>query len=794
MMREARELLPGLFLSMLRRLALGLLLLLVIATTAGSIVAWSTVRRWDVAVSEKFLTHRWTFPSKIYADSGVIYPGIDLAAVGFLDRVRDLGYQPVHGEVTRKGDYALNGDTLDVYFHDFSYPVNPVAGHSIRIRLAGTIVTRIEDRSSGQEIYTLESEPELLSGLYEGVWEERHLVTLQDVPPLLLHAIIDVEDQRFYVHHGVDIHGVARALWVNLRSGRTVQGGSTLTQQLMKNFFLTDERSLRRKLTEALMALIVERRFTKDEILENYINQIYLGQKGAQGVYGVWEASRFYFAKPPQDLTVGEMAMLAALIKGPNKYSPVRDPQRALRRRNYALSLMRQQDDITSEQYEAALAEPLRVAPALAEGKDAPYFVDFVRQELAHNYPAELLTSEGLQIYTSLDMNLQRLAEEVLPSGLAELEKQHPRLHADAPAEQLEGCLITIQPHTGAIKAMVGGRDYRSTQFNRCTQALRQPGSVFKPFTYLTAFEQTRHSPQPIRPTTRLDDAPFEWLFDNQVWTPANYKKRYLGEVSVREALELSLNAATARLAHEVGVAPIIETARRMGITSPLPPYPSVVLGSAEVTPFEVAQAFSVLANGGLRAAPLSITRVLDRGDQPIERNPVQLEQVIPADTAYLVTHLMEGVVDVGTAAGARKRGFKRPAAGKTGTTNDYRDAWFVGFTPELLTVVWIGFDHKRAINLAGGEAALPIWTEFMKRATAGLPASPFLPPPGVTMVRIDPASGDLATPHCPQSIEEAFYDGAEPTTPCPLHGTTPEPPAETGDGAAAAAAAQPDH
>ena len=323
---------------------------------------------------------------------------------------------------------------------------------------------------------------------------------------------------------------------------------------------------------------------------------------------------------------------------------------------------------------------------------------------------------------------------------------------------------------------MMGGRDYRSTQFNRCTQALRQPGSVFKPFTYLTAFEQTRHTPQAILPTTRLDDAPFEWAFDNQVWTPANYKKHYLGEVTVREALEFSLNAATARLAHEVGVPPIIEMARRMGITSPLPPYPSVILGSAEVTPFEVAQAFSVLANSGLRASPLSIKKVLERGGQPIERNPVQLEQVIPADTAYLVTHLMEGVVDVGTGARARKRGFKRPAAGKPGTTNDYREAWFAGFTPDLLTVVWVGFDHKRAINLAGGEAALPIWTEFMKRATAGLPASPFIPPPGVTMVRIDPMSGQLATPECTKTIEEAFYDGMEPTTQCTLH----PPPAET--------------
>ena len=431
---------------------------------------------------------------------------------------------------------------------------------------------------------------------------------------------------------------------------------------------------------------------------------------------------------------------------------------------------MLKQGDISAEQYAAAVAEPLRVAPMLNQATDAPYFVDFVRQELSQAYPSDVLTTEGLRIYTALDMHLQHLAEQALQVGLADLEKRYPRLHADKPNEQLQACLIVIQPQTGAIKAMMGGRDYRFTQFNRCTQALRQPGSVFKPFTYLTAFEQTRHADPHILPTTRIEDEPFDWAFDNQVWSPANYKKRYLGMVSVREALEFSLNAATARLAQQVGLGPILETARRMGISSPLPPYPSVVLGAAEVTPFEVAQAFSVLANSGLRAEPLSIKKVIDRGGQPIERKPVHVEQVIQPDTAYLVTHLMEGVIDYGTGHPARKRGFTRPAAGKTGTTNDYRDAWFVGFTPDLLAVVWVGFDQKRPLNLAGAEAALPIWTEFMKQATAGMPPSEFVPPPGVSLVKIDPLSGQLATPACPEPLEEAFYKGDEPTTPCPLH------------------------
>ena len=354
--------------------------------------------------------------------------------------------------------------------------------------------------------------------------------------------------------------------------------------------------------------------------------------------------------------------------------------------------------------------------------------------------------------------------------GLAALEKQYPRLRSNNPRDQLQACLIAVQPQTGAIRAMMGGRGYAATQFNRCTQAQRQPGSVFKPFTFLAAFEQSRHADAPILPTTRIEDQPFRWRFEDKSWTPANYGKKYYGTVTVRQALERSLNAATTRLAHEVGLRPIIDIARRMGIQSKLPPYPSIVLGTAEVAPFEIASAFSVLANSGLRATPLSILEVFDRHGRRVERRPVEIEQVIEPETAYLVTHLMEGVLDRGTAGRARRMGFRRPAAGKTGTTDDYRDAWFVGFTPNLLAVVWVGFDHRTDLKLAGSEAALPIWTEFMKQATAGLPSGGFTAPPGIVTVRIDPVSGQRATPRCPKAIDEAFFRGQEPSAPCPLH------------------------
>ncbi len=756
---------------MLRRLFFAALLIVGGLGAVGCIVAWDYVRQWDEVVTEKFRTHRWRFPSKIYSEGLLLYPGMELESVGFFRRLNDLGYQQVEGDLARKGEFRFaTRNRVEVFFRELPYPEGDTAARPVRIDLDGKAITRMFDLRTDEELYSVELEGSLMSGLYKDIWEERRLVTLHEVSPLLLRAIIDVEDQRFYEHHGLDVVGIARAMVVNARAGQWIQGASTLTQQLMKNMFLTSERRMERKLREALMAVIVEYRFSKTEILERYINEIYFGQRGAQGIFGVWEAARFYFAKEPHELTIGEMAMLAGLISGPNRYTPFRHPERAKARRDHALGRMLDMGDITPEQYAAAVAEPLRTKTATTPTSQAPYFVDFVRRELEASYPADVLTGEGLSIHTSLDVEMQRQAADAVRSGLEKLEKAYPRLRSQNPRDQLQACLIAIQPQTGAVKAMVGGRGYGSTQFNRCTQAKRQPGSVFKPFTFIAAFERTREGNEHILPTTRIEDRPFSWKFGDKVWTPANYKKTYLGSVTARRALEKSLNAATTRLAHEVGLSPILDVARRMGITSNLPPYPSIVLGAAEVTPFEVATAFSVLANSGLRATPLSIRDVFDRQGQRIERRPVEIEQVISPDSAYLVTHIMEGVLDRGTATRARAAGFTRPAAGKTGTTDDYRDAWFVGFTPNLLAVVWVGFDHRTDLNLAGGEAALPIWTEFMKQATAGLPPAGFKAPPGVSVVRIDPQSGQLATAQCPQTLDEAFFRGMAPRVPCPLH------------------------
>jgi penicillin-binding protein 1B len=479
------------------------------------------------------------------------------------------------------------------------------------------------------------------------------------------------------------------------------------------------------------------------------------------------------------------MATLAGIVRAPNWYAPNRHPQRATQRRNYVLQRMLELNDIAQQEYQAAVQEPVGVRISPIGVGSAPYFADLIRKELQEHYSGEMLATAGLQINTSLDMHLQRIAEETVQNGLEGLEKKYPRLRRDKPEERLQASLIAIQPQTGAIRAMVGGRDYQISQFNRATQARRQPGSIFKPIVYLAALARERERREGrFLPTSFFDDSPFTWFYGDKQWSPGNYKDEYLGRVTLRQALEMSLNAATARIAQQVGLEPIRQTAQQLGIVSPLPPYPSLVLGAAEVAPFEVAVAFSTLANQGVRVVPVTVKRVVNQEGETLDRRTIRAEQVIPPEDAYLLTHLLEGVMERGTGRSARQNGFERAAAGKTGTTNDFGDAWFVGYTPDLLAVVWVGFDHRESLGLSGGQAALPIWTEFMKRATAGQPAAQFMPPPGVTLVKIDRTTGCRATPESRRILEEAFYSGEEPDEFCqrqwyrryPIADTPPPP------------------
>jgi penicillin-binding protein 1B len=745
---------------------------LAIITSSGIVFGGWYLSRLEKTVTEKFEGAKWRFPSKVYSDSYLLYVGINLRFEELADKLRRLGYHEAQALPKARGQYRLQParGVAEIYLQDFSYPTEQFKGFPVNISFQGTVVTKIQNKMTGEELFSLELEPELITGLYDQVWEERRVVSLSEVPPIIVKAILAVEDERFYQHHGIDPLSVVRAVWVNLRSGGVVQGGSTLTQQLMKNFFLSDERTLNRKVKEAVMALIAERKYSKDEILENYLNEIYLGQRGSQGIFGVWEASQFYFSKQLSELTVGEVALLAGLIRAPNRLSPYRGLDAAIKRRNVVLAKLVDDKIITRKQYDAALRESLVHRELVKITNDAPYYVDYLRRELAENYSNEALTADGLRIFTSMDLQLQRMAERSLAEGLKKLEDAYPALRRRGEEDNLEGAIVVLRPQTGEVKAMVGGRSYQKSQFNRVFQAKRQPGSIFKPFVYLAALMSGGEGGKKFTPATMVEDSPFLWSYEGQEWEPGNYNDEYFGTVTFRRALEKSLNSATARIAREVGIKRVRDVAHRLGIQSALPVVPSLALGAGEVTPLEVAVAFSTLANNGVRTRPLTVKQVMDPNSRVLEKRDVRVEKILTPQLAFMMNHLLKGVLDRGTGDMARRWGFTRPAAGKTGTTNDYKDAWFVGYTPDLLAVVWVGFDNKAKLGLSGAQAALPIWTEFMKRATAGTPITDFVPPTGIKIVDIDPLSGQLATPNCSYVLREAFLEGGEPTLTCPLH------------------------
>jgi len=746
---------------------------LVLLTTFGIVLGAWYMRYLNEVVSAKFDGRTWEFPSRIYSDTFLMYPGVNLRPEDLNAKLLRLGYRETNSKLRASGDYRIlkREGRAEIYLHNFQYPLGSFKGFPVRLILRSNTIAKILNLQSGKEIFSLELEPELVTGLFDRTWEERRLVTLGEVPPLLTRAILSIEDERFYHHWGIDPIAVLRAFAVNMRRGGIVQGGSTLTQQLMKNFFLGSEQTMGRKIKEALMAIVAERNYSKDEILENYLNEIYLGQKGAQGIFGVWEASKFYFSKEPSQISVGEMALLAGLIKAPNRYSPYRSVKVAAARRDIVLGKMFEEGVITRVQFERSRKEVIRPREFVKLANDAPFYVDFLRKELAESYSSQVLTAEGLRIFTSLDLQLQVLAEKTLAKGLKLLERSYPHLRESGKKDRLEGAIVVIKPQTGEIKAMAGGRDYQKSQFNRVIQARRQPGSIFKPFVYLAALIYgSEDGAIRYTPATLVEDSPFTWSYEGQEWIPENYKEEYYGLVTFRKALEKSLNSATARIASEVGIKKVRDIAYRLGLQGPLPLLPSLALGAVEVTPFEIARAFSTLANNGVRTNPLAVKQVLNQRGQVLEKRDVQVKKVITPRAAYLMNHLLKGVLDRGTGRGVRRRGFYRPAAGKTGTTNDTRDAWFAGYTPDLLAVVWVGFDQQSELGLTGAQAALPIWTEFMKKATAGNPVTDFNQPSGIEFIDIDPLSGYRATPNCPRVVREVFFKSEVPTAFCPLH------------------------
>jgi penicillin-binding protein 1B len=727
-----------------------------------------------VVITKKFdSSRRWDLPSRIYSDATPIVPGLDLPRTLLEPRLNHVGYHEVKDKVANPGDYRYVNGSLEIYLQNFEYPDIEFRAVPVVVGFDDDTVRDVRRLDDGVALRGVRVEPELITSIYNNEMEDRLPVALAAVPKVLQDAIIATEDKNFYHHEGISIRGTLGALRTDLKNGNWTHGGSTLTQQLVKNLYLNPERAWRRKITEALMAVLLEVRYSKPQILESYLNEIYLGQNGAVQIIGVEQASQVYFGKHVTYLTLPEAATLAGMIRSPNVLNPVHYPERAKPRRDTVLDLMREQGYIDQQTYAAAIASPLTTARFPKTSRSAPFFVDLVLKQLRETYPETQLKTEGLRVFTTLDTIMQRSAELALDGGIDGLNKKYSYLRKSP--TPLEGVMLTIQPGTGYVKALVGGRNYSKTQFNRAIQARRQPGSLFKPFVYATAMDPARGQ-QAFTAATVLDDSPISVRSGNAVWSPQNYDLRYHGRVTVREALAHSYNIPAVRAAIDAGVPNVIKTAATIGIESRLEPYPSVSLGAFEVTPLEIAYAYSAFANLGVKAEPVSILAVSRRDGTLLESREVKMKRVASSGVCYVMDNILQDVFTYGTAVKARGLGFERRYAGKTGTTSNYHDAWFIGFSPRILTLVWVGFDDNHSVRLAGGDACVPIWTSHMNRIAGMVPDVVWRRPDDVVERQIDPESGMLATPYCPQTKSEIFVQGTEPASVCPLHAGSGEP------------------
>jgi penicillin-binding protein 1B len=751
------------------RVVLILLTLITLPVVFGSSVFIYMYVRYSVLVDRRLKGERWAVPSRVYAQPTVLRPGLPMDEAGLVSLLNGLRYEQRPSAVAQPGEFAIVSPETLVFF---PRAVGGAAHEALNVIFDKQKIR--EMRGAGSRATYLEQalEPELITYLFDESREKRRLVRYEDVPENLVQAVLAIEDRRFFSHPGLDPFRIIGAAVRNLRADSYIQGGSTITQQLVKNFFLTPERTMKRKAAEAMIAFVLERRATKKEILELYLNEIYLGQLGSFGVKGVGEAARVYFHKDVANLTLTECALLAGMIQSPNGYNPYRHAEKAKERRNQVLRAMVDSEYIDTKAAEAARALPLRVESPILDTAEAPYFVDLVKSQLGDRWKD--LPSQNLSIYTTLDLRMQSFAQQALRSGLEQIDKIVAK-RKKAPAEPVQGCLIAIEPKTGAVVAMVGGRSYGASQFNRVTQARRQPGSTFKPFVYLAAFEKTFEDPAapPLTPATLVDDVPWTFTFEKKDYVPENYEDKYMGSVTLRTALAHSLNVATVKVAEIVGYETIANLwSKKLKMSSEIHPYPAIALGSFEATPLEMATAYNVLASGGLRIPPVTVLKIADEREAVLEDHGAPPpDRVVHEESTVLVTHMLRSVLTEGTGASARTMGFTLDAAGKTGTTNDMRDAWFAGYTPDLLCVVWVGFDDNTPLNLTGARAALPIWVDFMKRASAGTRPTPFsVPESGVVFMDIDKDTGLLATPSCPRVISEAFIAGTEPMERCAAH------------------------
>jgi len=705
----------------------------------------------DAVVQEKFSGKRWTVPAKVYARPLELFVGQKLAKDDFLKELDALGYRRENA-VAGPGGVSVAGNNIELHSRGFQFYESTEPAQRVRVRFSGDYVAGLT-QTGGGNLAVARLEPLLIGGLYPAHQEDRVLIKLEQVPPYLVETLVAIEDREFFNHFGVSPKGIARAVWINATAGQLRQGGSTLTQQLVKNFYLTNERSLSRKATEAMMAVLLELHYDKKDILEAYLNEVFLGQDGQRAVHGFGLASQYFFSQPLSELKLDQVALLVGMVKGPTYYNPRRNPERALERRNLVLDVLAEQGVASVEEVEAAKQKPLGITRrgSLADSS-FPAFLDLVKRQLREDYQEQDLTEEGLRIFTSFDPILQLKAESALADTLK-------RLSGRKGVDQVEAGMVVTSPESGEVQAIIGSRQPRFAGFNRALDAVRPIGSLIKPAIYLTALER----PSQYTLTSLLEDQPFSIKGANgQVWSPQNYDRKAHGTIYLYQGLVNSYNLSTAKLGLEVGVPEVLKTVKRLGVEQEWPAYPSMLLGAGGLSPMNVANMYQTLANGGFNTPLRSIRNVLTADGQPLKRYPFQIQQRFDSGAIYLLQNAMQRTMSEGTGRSVYSQLPRSLAlAGKTGTSNDSRDSWFAGFGQDVLAVVWLGRDDNGPTPLTGATGALQVWTDFMRKADP-LPLD--MPvPDNVVQAWIDATSGQGTDPSCPNAVQMPYIRGSQP-------------------------------
>ncbi|MFO7285412.1 MAG: penicillin-binding protein 1B [Gammaproteobacteria bacterium] len=746
----------GVFGSLIGIAALGAAVLVVAFATYAALIG--------VQISREFEARRWDLPAKVYASPLELYPGRRIAIDGLVAELRRLGYRE-SASLDRPGRYRRRGGTLDVVTRAFRYGSEEEPSRRVSISFAGATIERVVD-AAGDPLPLLRLDPLMIGSIFPAHGEDRLILEPDEVPPLLLDALKAIEDRRFDEHHGIDLKAVLRAALVNLRAGEIRQGASTLTQQLVRSYFLSNARTWERKLREAVMAVALELHYEKDELLHAYVNEVYLAQDGARAVHGFGLGSQFYFGKPLAELELHELALLIAQVRGPTYYNPQRHPERALARRNLILEQLASLGIVSREEAETAAARDLDVLPYA--GRSASYysaFLDLVRRQLSTEYPREELERRGLKVLTTLDPAVQAAAEE---AAIAELEAIEASRGGGA---ELEVAVVVTSPHNAEVLALVGSRKRGYDGFNRALDARRQIGSLIKPAVYLAALESGRYTLASI-----VDDAPIEIrLEDGRTWLPKNFDERARGEVPLVRALAESLNMATVRLGLDVGLEPVADVLARLGLDRRPPPYPSLLLGALDLTPYEVAQLYNSLANGGFRTPLKAVRAVVSEDGERVQSYPLKIEAAANSADVYALNRALVAVMEHGTGASAKRRLHAGiTVAGKTGTSDDLRDSWFAGFGGDRLVVAWVGNDANQPTGLTGATGAGRIWSRVMSSIDTASYTVP--PPPGVELAWIDFDTGLSTEPECPRAIELPIPSGERPPFARACGDTMPRP------------------